>query len=99
MTPGRKPSISTSASSISCSSTSVAPGLRGSIARLRRPRPMTLSSPLRNPDCCRSMRITSAPMSASNMVAKGAGPIAFISITFTPASAPAMVVLSICYGH
>ncbi|MCY1308968.1 hypothetical protein D9M70_590150 [compost metagenome] len=62
---------------------------------LRRPRLSRLPSALRKLATWRSMRITSAPISASIIAANGAGPIAFISTTFTPVRGPAIVALSL----
>ena len=87
MTPGRKPSNTTSALSISLRQASMAAGDFRSMATERRPRAVTsLAAPPRPP--LRSMRTTSAPRSDSSMPQKGPGPMPANSTTFSPLSGP-----------
>src|SRR5680860_644260 len=100
MTPGRKPSIRTSAESISLRTSSTPSADFRSTAMERRPRettsartaaivlgPRTQPAPPR-PAERRSTRVTVAPRSASIIPANGPGPIPAISTTVTPASGP-----------
>src|SRR5579875_486044 len=93
ITPGRNPSKITSDCSTILSTSSTASGCLRSSAMLFRPRPR-MSTPRR---CCsperatlstRSMRTTSAPMSASIMPQNGPGPMPATSITLIPLSGP-----------
>ena len=88
MTPGRKPSISASARSTSRSTTSAASRCLRSSATEGRPRASDVSGSGGALDGGRSIRITSAPRSASSMAAKGAGPIPASSTTLRSRSGP-----------
>ena len=95
ITPGRKPSINTSALSTMARTTSTPWGFFRSTATLRRPRArMSLGgfsgSPPRTRSA-RSIRTTSAPMSDNIMPAKGPGPMPAISRILTPSSGPIRV--------
>ncbi len=95
ITPGRKPSSRASAFSTRASTVSTASGFFRSRARLRRPRWRTShagrSGGAAGTACARSTRMTSAPMSASIMAAKGPGPMPANSMMRTPCSGPAIV--------
>ena len=56
--------------------------------RLRKPPFFSTSNALASLRPLRSMRITSAPMSASSMAANGAGPMPAISMILNPANGP-----------
>src|SRR5450631_128000 len=97
MTPGRYPSISTSAESTSLRTSSTPSASFRSTAIERRPRettsalpadkrPRELSTP--PPPGSRSTRITVAPRSASIIPAKGPGPMPDISTTVVPDRGP-----------
>ena len=91
-TPGRKPSNTTSASSTRRSTRSRPSSDLRSTPMLRRPRAFTTAggeagSPPRT-EPARSMRMISAPMSASIIPQNGPGPIPANSMTRTPSSAP-----------
>src|SRR3954453_13772038 len=90
-TPGRKPSTSASQVSAMRRATSAPPGLRRSNRMERRPRPSALvaiaSARPPVPER-RSIRMTSAPRSASSIPRNGTGPIAGNSRTRTPSSGP-----------
>src|SRR5690606_24715706 len=91
VTPGRKPSISTSAFSTIRRTTSRPLSLLRSIAMERLPRLLKSVPPEVSPSLtaeARSTRITSAPRSASSIAANGPGPIPASSITRTPDSGP-----------
>ena len=96
ITPGRKPSMRASAFSTNCNNASTPSGLLRSSAILRRPRnmrsPAGVSGAGPRTACARSTRMTSAPMSASNMAANGPGPMPAISITLYPLNGPAMTI-------
>ena len=94
-TPGRNPSNTTSAPSTRRSTTSRPASDLRSTPMLRRPRPLTKAggrsgSPPRT-ETARSIRTTSAPMSASIIPQNGPGPIPASSITRTPSSAPTVM--------
>src|SRR6478609_7145014 len=89
VTPGRIPSMTTSACRTSSSTVATASGSLRLSATLGRPRLSSIVAPPASP--CppgRSTRITSAPRSARIMHACGPGPIPAISTTFTPRSGP-----------
>ena len=94
ITPGRKPSVSTSAFSISFSTSSTPSGFFRSTPMLRRPRANTsldgLSGSVPRTAAERSMRITSAPRSASIIAQNGPGPMPVISTTLMPERGPAI---------
>ena len=87
ITPRRKPSTRTSARSSRSRSTSrpAAVLMFNSLDRLPRAKSWTPSGPSSD---TRSIRTTSAPISARSMAQKGAGPIPPTSTTRTPASGP-----------
>src|SRR5829696_2340983 len=95
-TPGRNPSISASAVSTNLSTTSTPSGDLRSTPMDRRPRasrsPGGRSGSPPDTFCARSMRMTSAPMSARSIPQYGAGPSPASSTTVMPASGPAMCV-------
>src|SRR5690625_4659701 len=80
--------MSTSALSINASTASTAPGCFRSTSRGGRPRASTSTLVPDVGFCGRSMRMTSAPMSASSMPQNGAGPRPTISTTLRSASGP-----------
>ncbi len=93
ITPGRKPSITTSARSTSDNNVSTPSACFKSSATLRRPRSMTSQcGPVASSRtaCTRSTRTTSAPISASIIAANGPGPMPAISKMRTPCSGPAI---------
>ena len=102
ITPGRKPSMTTSAPSIKRCTVATPSGFLRSTAIDRRPRLRTFALwPL--PLCAsRSTRMTSAPISDSIIAQKGPGPIPAISITLIPLSGPivtpAPCVLLFCHS-
>src|SRR5580704_2033163 len=89
VTPGRKPSSSTSAVSARRSRASTARGCLRSRTADWRPRFRNSRSGCFGPGPGRSTRRTVAPESASIMAQNGAGPMPASSITRTPASGPA----------
>src|SRR5436305_2714424 len=92
MTPGRKPSMRASACSTRRSTVCTPSGCLRSTATDLRPRFNTSLSGLSTRALGRSIRRTSAPMSASIIAVNGPGPIPAISITLKPCSGPAMSV-------
>src|SRR5918993_215292 len=96
VTPGRNPSMRASAVSTSASTTSTPSGDLRSTPMDRRPRasrsPGGRSGSPPDTFCARSMRMTSAPMSARSIPQYGAGPSPASSTTVMPASGPAMCV-------
>ena len=93
MTPGRKPSMSTSAAATSASTTSLSSSDLRSATTFVRPRRTWSVAPAssaiaRGPG--RATRMTSAPMSASCMAACGTGPSPAISTTRRPVSGPTL---------
>ena len=99
ITPGRKPSMRPSAFSTNCNKASTPSGLFRSSAILRRPRSMRSPAGVAGAGprtaCARSTRITSAPMSASNMAANGPGPMPAISIILYPDNGPDITLLMV----
>ena len=97
MTPGRNPSIRTSASSMILSNASTASGSFRFSATERLPRLnnayLAKAAAASGSGTGRSMTVTSAPISASIMPAQGPGPIPAISTTLIPLSAPAVMLL------
>src|SRR5450759_4163323 len=93
-TPGRKPSISTSADSMSLRTSSTPSAVFRSTAIERRPRETTSARPADSrpgkppPPESRSTRMTVAPRSASIIPAKGPGPMPAISTTVIPDRGP-----------
>src|SRR3954452_9418557 len=93
VTPGRKPSSSTSARSTSASTSSTPAGSLRSTATERRPRLSRSCSaaPVGGRARGRSIRSTSAPRSASSIAANGPGPIPASSTTRSPARGPVVM--------
>ena len=95
MTPGRNPSINTSAVSINLRSASTASGSFKFNATDFLPRLKMVyfakAAAASGSATGRSMTVTSAPISANIIPAQGPGPIPAISTTLTPSNAPLLI--------